>query len=380
MRRGVNETEIRGFCAAGFEPVRAAFAENFAAGLENGAAFAVTLEGETVVHLQGGWADKARTKPWDARTIVPVFSTTKPIAALVIARLVDQGFLDYERPLSEVWPEFAANGKAAITLGQAMSHQAGLAAFVEPIDPGLWFQPEALAAHFAALAPLWEPGTASGYHAMTFSPLTAEPARRADPRGRTLGVQLAEDICAPFDVDFRIGHALSEIDRIAELKLPSAEGDLGEMTDLKRAVFLTRWSATRPETPQWREAEHPAANGHGTAEAVAALYSIYANRGKLRGEEILSPATYDALTRVRIAGPELVLPFDVHWCAGIMRNNRGALGPNPNALGHGGRGGSVGMADPDHRLSAAYVMNKMSPALVGDARWRRLVDALYESL
>ncbi len=376
----MSETEIRGFCAASFEPVRAAFAENFAQGMENGAAFAVTLEGETVVHLQGGWADKARTKPWDARTIVPVFSSTKPIAALVIARLVDQGLLDYERPLSEIWPEFAANGKAAITLGQAMSHQAGLAAFVEPIDPGLWFQSEALAAQFAALAPLWEPGTASGYHAMTFSPLTAEPARRADPRGRTLGVQLMEDICGPFGVDFRIGHALSEIDRIAELKLPPAEGDLGEMTDLKRAVFLTRWSATRPETPQWREVEHPAANGHGTAEAVAALYSIYANRGKLCGAEILSPATWEALTRVRIEGPELVLPFDVHWCAGIMRNNRGALGPNRNALGHGGRGGSVGMADPDRRLSAAYVMNKMSPALVGDARWRRLADALYACL
>ena len=371
-------TEIRGFCSAGFEPVRAAFAANFAADLEIGAAFAVTIQGETLVNLHGGWADKSKTKPWDAQTIVPVFSTTKPIAALMIARLVDQGLLDYERPLADIWPEFAANGKSAITLGQAMSHQAGLAAFVEPIDPALWGEPDALAAKLASLPPIWAPGTASGYHAMTFSPLTAEPARRADGRGRTLGVQLAEDVCGPLGIDFRIGHALSEIDRIAALKLPSAPGDLGALTDLKRAVFMSRWGAPRAETPQWRTLEYPAANGHGTAEAIAALYSVYANGGALRGAQIVSRAVFDALTRVRIEGPELVLPWDVHWCAGIMRNNHGLLGPNPNALGHGGWGGSVGMADPDQRLSCAYVMNRMSPALVGDDRWARLVAAVYE--
>ena len=376
----MSETEIRGFCAAGFEPVRAAFAENFEQGLENGAAFAVTIEGETVVYLQGGWQDKAKTKLWDARTIVPVFSTTKPIAALMIARLVDQGLLDYERPLADVWPEFAANGKGAITLGQALSHQAGLAAFMEPIDPALWGEPDALAARLASLAPIWEPGTASGYHAMTFSPLTATPAQRADPKGRSMGVQLAEDVCGPLGIDFRIGNALSEVARIAELKLPTAPGDLGPLTDLKRGVFMSRWGGPRAETPQWRTLEYPAANGHGTAEAVAALYSVYANNGMLRGERILSPTAYEALTRVRIQGPELVLPWDVHWCAGIMRNNHGLLGPNPNALGHGGWGGSVGMADPDKRLSCAYVMNRMSPALVGDERWARLVGAVYSSL
>ncbi|MET0544890.1 MAG: serine hydrolase domain-containing protein, partial [Caulobacterales bacterium] len=308
------------------------------------------------------------------------FSTTKPIAALMIARLVDQGRLDYEKPLAEIWPDFAQNGKERVTLGQAMSHQAGVAAFVEPIDPKDWFDPPKLAADLARVAPLWPLGTASGYHAMTFAPLAAEPARLADPQGRSIGVQLAEDLCAPFDIDFRIGRAASEAHRIADLKLPPAAADLGELTDLKRAVFMTRWGAPRGETPEWRDAEIPSANGHGTAAAVAKLYSIYANGGRIGGKQFISPGAYEALTRTRIEGPELVLPYDIHWAAGIMRNNALKVGPNPDALGHGGRGGSVGMADPDRRMSAAYVMNKMSPALVGDARWERLVAALYACL
>lgn len=369
--------QISGFIAPGFEPVGAAFRANFNESLESGAAFAAVIDGQPVVDVFGGYADRAQSRFFDDTTIVPVFSTTKPIAALVVARLVGQGMLDYEAPVARYWPEWGA-GKETVTIAQALSHQAGVPGFPEPIDPALWLDPPALAAQLAVLPPLWEPGTASGYHPMTWGYIAGELVRRVS--GRTLGQVLREDICQPLDIDFQIGLPDQEHARVAEMLRPTDLPELGPITPPKRAAFLTRWAAPDRGGPAWRRAEIPSANGHGTALAVALLYQAYACQGWIEDMEVIGPEAFAALSRVRIEGEDLVLPFYLSFAAGVMKNSGLVYGPNPQSFGHSGWGGSMGMADPDRRLSAAYVMNRQSNKLQGDLRARRLIEALYACL
>ncbi len=370
--------DVHGAIAPGFEPVRAAFAENFAEGLELGAGFAAILDGEIVVDLHAGFADRAQTRAWREDTLVPVFSTTKPVSALVVARLAGQGRLDYEAPVADVWPEFAAHGKGAVTIAQALSHQAGLCGFPEPIDPALWLDPPALAAALAQLAPMWPPGEGSGYHPLTWGYLAGEIVRRA--AGRSLGQILRDEICAPLGIDFHIGTPAREHPRIAEMKRPTELPNLGEINEFKRAAFLTRWAAPDRGGAAWREAEIPSANGHGTALSAAQLYRAYAEGGRIGDVEIAAPQAFEALTRSRVRGADRVVPFAVDFAAGVMRNAQRVYGPNPSGFGHSGWGGSMGLADPDRRLAAAYVMNRQSNQLQGDPRARRLIAALYGCL
>lgn len=371
-------SETRGFVAAGFEPVREAFSASFEAGEELGAGFAAILDGETVVDLQGGFADRKKERIWDENTLVPIYSTTKGIAALVIATLIGEPDEGYETPVSAIWPAFGAKGKADVTIGEVLSHQAGLPGFPEPIDPALWLDPPALAAALAAQEPMWVPGTAHGYHPLSWGYLAGEIVQRV--AGRSLGTILREDICGPANVDFHIGLPEAEHPRVAEIMRPREMPQLGEMNEYKKAAFLTKWAAPDRGGAIWREIEIPSANGHGTAKSVAQLYGIYANGGMLGDRRIVPEAAFDALTRRRVLGEDRVLPFVTEFAAGVMRNNIGIYGPNRETLAHSGWGGSLALGDPDRHLSAAYVMNRQSNYLQGDPRARRLVDALYGCL
>jgi len=364
--------------APGFEPVLHTFEENFAAGEELGAGFAAWLDGELVVDINGGHADRKQTTAWTGETIVPVYSVTKGVAALVIAVLVERGQIDYETPLSTYWPEFSAHGKGAFTVAEVLSHQAGLSGFVESIDPALWLDPPALSARLAEEPPQWTPGDGAGYHPLTWGYLAGELVLRAT--GKSLGTCLKETICDPFDIDFQIGTPASDHDRVAEIKRPTALPDLGELNDFKRAAFLTKWASPNRGGAIWREIEIPSANGHGTAAAVARLYSIYAGRGRLGEAELLSKPTFDALVRARTDGPDRVLPFTLSFAAGVMRNTNLAFGPNPDTLGHAGWGGAAAFGDPDRGLAAAYLMNRQSNILLGDPRSKRLFASLYSCL
>jgi len=373
----VTDTAIHGHTAPGFEAVRAAFEANFAEGKELGAGFAAMLEGECVVDLWGGWADRAATRAWAADTIVPVFSTTKGVAALVVAHVIGQsgGAVGYDTPVAAIWPGFAAAGKAAVTIGEALSHQAGLPGFAVEIDPALWLDPPALAARLADQAPMWPPGSAHGYHPLSWGYLAGEIVRRID--GRSLGTVLAEEICRPARLDFAIGLPEAEHARVAEIQRPKALPDMGPLNAAKRAAFLTKWAAPNRGGKVWKQIEIPSANGHGTAPAIAALYGVYAEGGALAGRQVIAPEAFAALTASRTLGQDLVLPFVTEFAAGVMRNNLGLYGPNPNTLAHSGWGGSMALGDPDLRLSSAYVMNRQSNHLQGDPRARRLVEALY---
>ncbi|HBJ94074.1 serine hydrolase domain-containing protein [Ponticaulis sp.] len=375
----------RGHVKAGFEDVRRVFEENFADDGELGAGFAAYQDGECIISLQGGFADRAKTRPFDEHTLTPVYSTTKPIAALVVGHVVDQApGITLDTRVAEFWPEFAAEGKDDLTIADLLSHQAGLCGFEERIDPALWLKPRELSAKLAETAPLWSPvpdGT-SGYHPLTWGYLAGEIVERL--AGHSLGTVLAEDItgtAAGGDdvIDFWVGTPESQHDRISEIMRPKEMPKLGDLNRYNKAAFLTAWSAPERGTKVWREVEIPSANGHGTAQSVARLYSAFANQGVVKSP-LMSSDTWNDFLTVRTTGQDRVLPFNIEFAAGVMGNNSGFYGPNPNSWGHSGWGGSAAFGDPDNRLSCAYVMNKQSAYLQGDPRAQRLFDAVYDCL
>jgi CubicO group peptidase (beta-lactamase class C family) len=372
--------EIAGHAPARFAAVKDALAASFAAGEELGARFTLVEAGEVVLDLWAGHADRARTRAFDETTLTPVFSTTKAIAALLMARLVDQGKLDYGQTVASVWPEFAAAGKDSITVEQLLSHQGGLSGFPDRMDPVEWFDWQAICARLAAMTPLWPPGTASGYHPITFGYLAGELFRRVE--GRTMGTALREDLAEPFGLDLWIGLPDSEFDRVADLQRPGALPQFGEHNAATVAAFLTPWSSPAGGgQADWRRMETPSANGHCTALALARLMGALANDGWLDGEDILSPALIAEASRMRIRAQDLVLPFEMSWAAGFMRNEAvHPWGPGNQTFGHSGWGGSCAFADPERKLGGAYVMNKQSTDLLGDHRPKTLIETAYAAL
>lgn len=372
--------EITGLCPPQFAPVRDRFAANLDEGLELGARFTASIGGEVVLDLMAGSADGAGTIPFGPETLTPIFSATKAVTAIMIARLVDRRLVSYDTPVAEVWPAFGQAGKDGVTLAQLMSHQAGLAGFSEQIEPTLWFDPPAIVERLAAQAPMWPPGTASGYHPVTIGYLAGEVHRRLD--GRSLGQALRQDLAEPFGLDVWIGLPDAEHGRVAQMRKPPAAPDLGPIDAIRRAAFLDRGSAPGGRgSADWRRMEIPSTNGHATAEGLARLMAVVADGGRLDGRPVLSPQTVAELTRARTSGDDRVLPFRLTWAAGLMKN-AGQFGARagPNAVGHFGWGGSMAFADPDRRLSIAYVMNKQSVHLVADPRPLGLTDILYGCL
>ena len=371
-----DKVPISGFADAPFAPVREAFAANFADSLELGARFSVFIEGRCVVDLMGGHADRERLHPWKEDTLAAIYSSGKLVIAMLIARAASEGKLDYGAPVARWWPEFSDGGKAEITLAEALSHQAGLSGIADEMPPAEWLDWAAICARVAAMSPLFPPRSSSGYGPQTFGFVAGELLRRATGRG------IAETLRADFpDVDAHCALRPDEIARAAVMPKPPRAPDLGTLTELKRIAFLKPWSAPGGVSREaWMAAEIPSSNMHATARALAELAHPLANRGVFRGRTILSNAAIEAACAERIAGEDLVLPFRLSWAAGFLRNAAGHFGPSPTAFGHAGFGGSSVMFDPAHRLSAAYVMNRMSPHLLADPRGLRLMDALYAAL
>ena len=279
-----------------------------------------------------------------------------------------------------MWPEFGQAGKADVTVEQALSHQAGLCGFPGPMDPGDWFDWDLICARLAAMAPLWPPGSASGYHPVTFGYLAGEIFRRID--GRTIGTALREDIAGPLGLDLWIGVPDAEHPRVADVRRPSALPKLGPITEPKRLAFLTKWaSPVAANAGEWRRAEIPSANGHATAPALALLMAALAADGSLGVSQLLSPGMAAEAARQRIFGDDLVVPYRMGWGAGFIRNEGlWIYGPGAQSFGHSGWGGSCAFADPERGVSGAYVMNRQSAELIADSRARRLIEAAYEGL
>ncbi|WP_324787817.1 serine hydrolase domain-containing protein [Streptomyces sp. H51] len=381
---------VHGHCDARFAAVRTAFEENFEGRDELGAAVAVTVDGVTVVDLWGGWADARRGRPWERDTLVNVWSTSKAPAALCAHILSDRGLLDLDAPVAAYWPEFAAAGKEKVLVRHLLSHRAGLAGLREPHSLEQLYDWELTTRRLAAAEPWWEPGTVSGYHALTFGFLVGEVVRRVS--GLLPGAFLEREVTGPLGIDFTIGLPEKEAHRAAELVHRRAAVDDERPAPPMRLTPPTPAALTNPlvgaaeaNTPAWRAAEIPAANGHGTARAVAALYGVLAGRGTYAGRRVLSPAAAERVREGQGSCRDLVLgagfAHDTEVALGVWLSGRnGSYGPNPRAFGHDGFGGSCGLADPEAGVSLGYVMNRMGPHIADDPRKTALVEAVYDAL
>ena len=377
---------IEGWVAPGFAAVREAFAANFARSddyAEVGAAISVFHEGVCVADLWGGWADRARTRPWTRETLVNVWSATKAVTATAVARIVDRAGLDYDAPAARYWPGFAQAGKQAATVGQLMSHQAGLPGFAEPTTIHDQLDWAACVAKLERQAPAWEPGTASSYHAMTFGWLAGELVRRVS--GVSPGAYLAREICGPLGADVFIGLPAALEPRVAEIIGPRSPPDEAAIAALPPAALMAVVNpAQDPGSPNrraWRAAEIPAANGQASATGLARLYAALVGGGELEETRILSKQGVSRM--LAAAAPagrqDMFLSFVDSWAMGVALNTPGLYGPNPRAFGHSGWGGSFGCADPDAGVAIGYVCNQMGPDLVGDPRTGGLCRAALES-
>ena len=365
-------TPTQGFCAEGFEPVREALEQQLASGEELGASVCVTVDGEPVVDIWGGYADEEQTTPWAEDTIVNVFSITKTMTALSALLLVDRGGLDVYRKVSHYWPEFAANGKADIEVRHLLSHTAGVSGWERPIELEDIYDHETSSARLAAQAPWWEPGTASGYQALNYGHLVGEVIRRVD--GRSLGRFFAEELAGPLGADFHIGTGPEHFGRIAPMVPPPAiEFDMSTLDQdsiLVKTLTCPLLDIEKTNSAAWRQAEIGAVNGHGNARSIARLQSLISCGGELDGTRMLSPSTVELIFEQQADGIDLGIATPVRFGIGygLPHPQTAPLVPDGRVCWWAGFGGSMVVNDLDNRVTFAYAMNKMAPGLIGSDR------------
>jgi CubicO group peptidase (beta-lactamase class C family) len=341
-----------------------------------------------VVDIWGGWADEARTRPWEPDTLVDVFSLGKAMAALCVLLLVERGLVDLDAP-ADCWPEFAAQGKGDVTLRMVLSHRAGLPAIRRPLADTDIYDWALMTSALAAEEPWWELGTVHGYHVNTFGFLAGEVVRRVS--GQSIGEFFRREVGGPLEADFHFGFGPEHDDRVAEylfagesskITAEGAEERHAVGDDEARRLLLSRVYLNPPglsgigtvNTRAWRAAEIPSANGHATARAVARIY------GALVSGEILDPATLAEAIAEASAGDDFVLGRPSRFGLGFqLTQPERRLGPNPLAFGHFGVGGSLGFADPDTGLAFGYVLNRSGPRWQ-NPRNRALIEAVYAAL
>jgi CubicO group peptidase (beta-lactamase class C family) len=378
--------EVQGTCDERFKGLRDVFADQLASGEDLGASLALTIDGEALVDLWGGWSDQGQTAPWQQDTIVNVWSTTKTMTNLCALMLHDRGQLDVYEKVATYWPEFAANGKEDVEVRHLLSHTSGVSGWAQPVVTEDVFDREASTAKLAEQAPWWEPGTASGYHALNQGHLVGEVVRRVD--GRPLGRFFAEEVAGPLGADFHIGLDPSEFGRVSDIIPPppiGAEFDLASI-DLDSPAVKTLTGplidASVANTAAWRQAEIGAANGHGNARSVARIQTAVANGGEHGGVRLLSPETIDVIFDEQANGTDLVLGIPLRFGIGYGLPEATTLPylPDDRICFWGGYGGSMIIVDTDRRMALSYMMNRMNAGIIGSPRSEALITATYAAL
>jgi CubicO group peptidase (beta-lactamase class C family) len=368
------------------ERLKPLFRENFENFGELGAAVSIWQNGKPVVDLYGGFCDARHEKPWEADTLVLIWSATKGIGSACVLHVLQEHAISIDRTVAEFWPEFAQAGKERITLAQLLSHQAGLCALdqrVDVLDYG------AVIRALEVQKPLWPPGTAHGYHARTFGFLLDELVRRI--AGTTLSQYWREAFAQPLDLDLWIGLPEEENPRVATVyaaksgRPPEPKQfyvDLVTTGTLVRKTFSSPYglkSVSEMNAPAVRAQPIVSFGGIGTASALAKFYSVLANRGELDGQTFFSEETIAWMTTALVDGMDRVFQIPTAFSAGFMKDPRNMtrrmFGTSPTAFGHPGAGGSHAFADPENRISFAYVMNQMEQSLLPNEKSLRLVDA-----
>jgi CubicO group peptidase (beta-lactamase class C family) len=364
------------------------FHENFEKFGELGAAISVWQHGKQIVDLYGGFCDAGREKPWKTDTLVLVWSATKGIGSACVLHALQQQNVELNRPVVEFWPEFAQSNKDKITLGQLLSHQAGLCALDQRVDV---LDYDGVIHTLEAQAPLWPPGTAHGYHARTFGFLLDELIRRIT--GRTLSEYWQENFARPLELDFWIGLPGKENSRAATIyaakrgKPPEPAQfyrDLVTPGTLARKTFTSPYGLnviSKMNDPDVRAQPNVSFGGIGSASALAKFYSMLAIGGKFNGQTFFSQETLAQMTTTLSDGVDRVFQIPTAFSAGFMKDSRNAarkiFGPSATSFGHPGAGGSHAFADPENKIAFAYVMNQMEQSVLPNEKSLRLVDAIY---
>jgi CubicO group peptidase (beta-lactamase class C family) len=378
----VEEVPITGSCDQRFAAVREEFIRNFAERNEVGAAVCVIVDGATVVDLAGGWADQETRTPWHLDTLVNFYSVGKAFLGVCVLQLVDAGMVALDEPIASVWPEFASGGKESATLRHALCHRAGVPAIRSPLtNEDLWDWDRMVAA-LASTEPWWEPGTRHAYHTNTFGHLNGEVIRRVTGE---MPAQRLAGVAGPLGADVHVGVPTGELGRCATVIFAAPERigelDLDTLDDDQRMEMLSYFnppgysSMEVVNTSEWRAAQVPSTNGHGTARGVACVYDALLQPGRLVSRDLLAEAVAP-----QSEGFCPILHEEVTFGLGFKPTvPRRPFGPNPKSFGHFGTGGSVGFADPEARVAFGYVMNHVIPRWQS-TRNRALIDAVYAAL
>ncbi|MFJ4832278.1 serine hydrolase domain-containing protein [Streptomyces sp. NPDC088747] len=383
--------DVNGTVAAGFEPVRKAFAANFDVLGDRGAAVAVYRDGHKVVDLWGGTRDVDGTTPWEPGTAQIVRSATKGVAAAVLLMLAGRGLLDLDAPVGTYWPQYKSRGKERTLVRHVLAHRAGVPVLDRPLTPAEAADPDLGAAAVAAQTPVWEPGADHGYHAQTYSWLTGELVRRVS--GRPIGDWIADEIAGPLGLDLWLGLPAAEagrVGRVGQIDAPAAPGGLrtrpkrsvseayADPASLTRRAFAAITPLPDENDAAYRAAALPASNGIATAEGLARFYASLI--GKVDGVRLFSPSTVSAARTEQSAGPDRVLVVNTRFGLGYMLHGTASPLLSPGSFGHPGRGGALGFADPESGIAFGYVTNGFRKSVTADARAQALVAAVRTSL
>lgn len=378
----MEDVTVQGLAEPRFASVAREFRAGFAHRGEVGAALAVYVHGRPVLDLWGGLADPGTGRRWERDTVQVVWSATKGLVATCLAMLVDRGRLDYADPVCRHWPEFAQAGKRDVTVGELLSHQAGLPYLDEPVPFAVVAVPDALSDRLARQRPFWKPGTAVGYHAVTWGFYAGELVRRV--AGRSVGAFLAEEVAGPLGVSAYIGTPPDAAASVARL-VPAPDAGAGWLpgSDLARALLAVPELALpgADHDPAVLALEIPSGLGVTNARALARVYAVLAAGGTHGGVRLMSPAAVKAATATAAEGPDRILGELVGYAQGFMKPSTAffRISADPEAFGHPGSGGSLAFADPAAGLAFAYVTNAQSAAHT-DGRALSLVAAVHRAL
>ena len=379
---GAEAVLVEGWCEPAFAKVREAFATNLAVGDDLGASVAVYQNGRCVLDLTGGSTASGAPYPRDALHVL--YSSTKGVTSLCLMQLVESGQLRLDAPVADYWPEFATRGKEAITVRQLLSHQAGLTGFVEKVAIEDFADWQRVTGLLADQTPFWEPGTAHGYHALTFGLLAGELIHRIS--GKLPGAYLRDTFADPLDLDIFLGLPKALHARVTPLFDGSASPDLGRnlIDALADETSLTANAFTNPpidtevfNQPSVWELDIPSVSGISSARSLAAIYAS-ATEGPLRR---FSQATIDDFRRECVFGPDRILVEQpTRFGVGFMLPAPREPMLSATSFGHNGRGGSLAFADPENGVTFAYLGNRCLHDPTPHSRLWRLLTALRDAL
>jgi CubicO group peptidase (beta-lactamase class C family) len=372
--------------APGWEPVRDAFIHSFDIKEDRGAGVAVYHRGECVVDLMGGWRDREQAVPYDADTLQLVFSTTKGITSIAVAMCVERGLLSYEEKVTAYWPEFAAKGKAEITVAQLLSHRAGLYTVDGDISLEDALDWGTITARLADTAPLFPVDSTHGYHALTFGWLAGELVRRVT--GKSLGDFVREEIAGPLGVEMHVGLPPALEPRVAHLmahpipkfspeEVKTLMETSGPGTKGASALSLNgafgQGAFNRKDVHQ---SQLPGANGISNARSLARIYAALVS--DIDGVHLLGESARNRATTSNTPHGEMdeILMSATDFAMGFMLHSERTPFAGPTSFGHNGAGGSCAFAQPSRELGFAYVMNTMMTTIDGDPRPARLIAAV----